>query len=229
MPLLFCGPMETHSSWTGIHLQCWPWSYAIHSCCRPDVELTSYLLLGKECQCHCFLPPGLPQGFLLLSHDWYVRRSSCKPPHEYRGQIHPGRSCGYWWNILLTSMIKFSHLLWEKWASWMEFCTSLTPFIPPSPYFIRLGFNFYIWPAYVEHNLRPIVLGIVCLYCEKNIKCGIFFKFVLELLGDLVLMMAAWRAQYLLLLCKLSHTAWSSMWLQDQWPSILWVRQDLKS
>ena len=126
MPLLFCGPMETHSSWTGIHLQCWPWSYAIHSCCRPDVELTSYLLLEKECQCHCFLPPGLPQGFLLLSHDWYVRISSCKPPHEYRGQIHPGRSCGYWWNILLTSMIKFSPRLWEKWASWMEFCTSLT-------------------------------------------------------------------------------------------------------
>ena len=28
----------------------------------------------------------------------------------------------------------------------------------------------------VEHNVRPIVLGRVCLYCGENIKCGIFFK-----------------------------------------------------
>ena len=91
MPLLFFGPMETHSSWTGIHLQCWPWPYAIHSCCRP-VEVTSYWLLWKEWQCHWLLPSGLPQGFLLLSHDWCVRRSSCPPPHEYRGKIHPRSS-----------------------------------------------------------------------------------------------------------------------------------------
>ena len=38
----------------------------------------------------------LPQGFLLLSHDRYVRRSSCPPPHEYGGKIHQGRSCGCW-------------------------------------------------------------------------------------------------------------------------------------
>ena len=42
-------------------------------------------------------------------------------------------------------------------------------------------------------------------------------------------MMAAWYTQYLLLLCKLIPTAWSSMCLQDQWPSIFWVRQDLQS
>ena len=33
----------------------------------------------------------------------------------------------------------------------------------------------------------------------------------------------------LLLLCKLYPAAWSSMWLQDQWPSIFWVRQDLQT
>ena len=31
--------------------------------------------------------------------------------------------------------------------------------------------------SYVEHNVRPIVLGRVCLYCGENIKCGIFFKY----------------------------------------------------
>ena len=41
-------------------------------------------------------------------------------------------------------------------------------------------------------------------------------------------MLAAWYAPYLLLLCKLSPTARSSMWLQDQWPSIFWVRQDTR-
>ena len=75
------------------------------------------------------LPWGLPQGFLLLSHDWYVRRSSCPPPHEYGGKIHLGRSCGCWWNLILILMIIFSHCFWEKCASCMEFCTCLTPFI----------------------------------------------------------------------------------------------------
>ena len=79
-------------------------------------ELTSHWLLWKECQCHWLLPSGLPHACLLLSHDWYVRRSSCPPPHEYTGQIHPGRSCGCWWNLLLISMIIFSHCFWEQCA-----------------------------------------------------------------------------------------------------------------
>ena len=33
-----------------------------------------------------------------------------------------------------------------------------------------VGWNF----ALVEHNVRPIVLGRVRLYCGENIKCGLF-------------------------------------------------------
>ena len=102
MPMLFCGPMESHSSWTGIHLQCW---------------------LG-----HMQFTTGADQS-LLLSHDWYVRRSLCPPPPQYTGQIHLGRSCGCWWNLRLISMVIFSHCFWDNCASLMEFCTCLTPFI----------------------------------------------------------------------------------------------------
>ena len=56
-------------------------------------ELTSYWLLWKECQCHWFLPWGLPQSFLLLSHDWYVWRSSCPPPHDYRANSSKLSEC----------------------------------------------------------------------------------------------------------------------------------------
>ena len=56
-----------------------------------------------------------------------------------------------------------------------------------------------------------LCLGECACFVERTSNMA----YVLELFGDLVLMMASWYAPYLLLLCKLSPTAWSSMWLQD--------------
>ena len=76
-------------------------------------------------------------------------------------------------------MVIFSHCFWDKCASWLEFCTCLTPFISlTSSLQLTWQLSNY-WtcrPTYVEHNVRPIVLGRVCLYCGENIKCGMFFK-----------------------------------------------------
>ena len=68
-----------HSSWTGIHLKCWPWPKAFLSCCRPG-ELTSYWLLLKECQCHhghWFLSSGPPFVACLECTKIFVSASSC--------------------------------------------------------------------------------------------------------------------------------------------------------
>ena len=69
-------------------------------------------------------------------------------------------------------------------------------------------------------NTMSVLLCLAECACiverTSNVACS---SNVLVLLGDLVLMMAAWWIQCFLLLCKLSPTAWSSIWLQDQCPS----------
>ena len=68
-----------------------------------------------------------------------------------------------------------------------------------------------ICPVYTEHNVRPIVLDIVCLlYCGENIKCGIFFKMSLS-------SSVTWRSWWLYGWFS-TFFCWSSIWLQDQGP-----------
>ena len=159
-----------------------------------------------------------PQGFLLLSHDWYVRRSSRPPSRAYRGQINLGRSCGCCWNLLLISIIILSHCFWEKYAREMKFCTCLkTNNLTNVFAYVDLASIFTLFDLYTSSTMSVLLCLAECTCSVKRESNVAYSSNVLELLGDLVLMMAAWWAQYLLLLCKLSPTAWSSTWLQDQW------------
>ena len=140
-------------------------------------ELTSYWLPWKEYQCHRFLSSGLPQDFLLLSHDWCVRRTLCPSPHEYRCPIHLGWSCGCWWNLFwyhwsysLTVSEKDAPVGWIFTLVWHASSHS-------RPRFSCRIFSHYWICTYVEHNVRPNELGSVCLYCGKYIKCDILFEY----------------------------------------------------
>ena len=136
--------------------------HAIHSWCRPVYRKADIIL--TDCYANNV-------SVIIFWHQNSIRPSSfCRmigmyEDHrvrllEYRGQIHLGRACGCWWNLLLISMIIFSHCFWEKCASWMEFCTCLTPFISltSSLTLTWLQFSNYLTCISVEHNVRPIVL-----------------------------------------------------------------------
>ena len=107
---------------------------------------------------------------------------------------------------ILISIIIFSHCFWEKCTSWIEFFTCLTPFISltASLKLTWLQFSHYLtcirWAQFPSHCACPSVPVL----WTSNVA---YSSSVFELLGDLVLMMAAWYAQYLILLCKLSDQA----------------------
>ena len=113
-------------------------------------------------------------------------------------------------------MIIFSHCFWEKCASWMEFCICLTPFISLSSSLKLTWLQLFIFLAASLDTARPAgvtnlagedaIFTLFDLYtltimsvllCFEGFACIVErTSNVLELLGDLVLMMAA--------CCKLS-------------------------
>ena len=114
-------------------------------------------------------------------------------------------------------------------ASWMEFFTCLTPFFSLTSSLKLTWLQFSLFDLYTLNTMSVLLCLAECACIVERTSNVTYSSNVLEVLGDVVLMMAAWYAQYPFLLCKMSPTAWSSMWLQDQWPFILWVRQDLQS
>ena len=224
MLLLFCGPMETHSSWTEIHLQCWLGHMQFTAGIDQSLgKLTAMQIMSVSL--------AFAIRLLLLSHNWW---SSRPPPREYGGKILLGRSCGCWWNLLLISMIIFYHWFWEKCASWMEFCPCLTPFI-------SLTSSLKLTWLQFSHHLTSIRWKQCPSYCDWQSVPVLWREHqmwhILKLSLSSLMSWCSWwlHGRPTCMLCtffcfsKLSPTAWSSIWLKDQWASIFWVRQDFQS
>ena len=83
----------------------------------------------------------------------------------------------------------------------MEFCTCLTPFISLTS---SLRLTWLQFLHYLTSNTMSVLLCLAKCACIVERTSNVAYSSnVLELLGDLVLMMAAGYDQYLLLLCKL--------------------------
>ena len=122
--------------------------HAIHSCCDQFLrELTSYWLTAMQ--------------IMSVSLACAIRPPSRLVKFSFDIKDH---------NYSLTVSEKNVPVEWNFALVWN----------PSSHQRLRLSWlslNFQsTWPVYVEHNVRPIVLGRVCLYCGENIICGIFFK-----------------------------------------------------
>ena len=77
--------------------------------------------------------------------------------------------------------------------------------------YVDLASIFTLFDLYTSRTMSVLLCLAECTCSVERESNVAYSSNVLELLGDLVLMMAAWWAQYLL------PTAWSSTWLQDQW------------
>ena len=104
----------------------------------------------------------------------------------------------------------------------MEFCICLTPFISLTSS-LKLTwhqFSHYLTWQYTLNTMSVLLCLAECACIVERTSNVAYSSKIIELLGDLVFMMAARYAQYLRLMWNLSPTAWSSMWLQERWPSI---------
>ena len=112
-------------------------------------------------------------------------------------------------------------------ASWVEFCACLTPFISLTS---SLKLTWLQFDLYTSNTMSVLLClaGCACIVERtSDVACSSMS------LNSLVIWCSWWlhgvlSRAYLLLLCKLSATALSSMWLHDQWQSIFCVRQDLQ-
>ena len=219
MSLLFCGPMETHSSRTGIHLQCWLGHMQFAAGVDQSLgELTLYWLAAMQIM-------SVSLAFAIRASSFCrmigVRRSSCPLPW---GQIHLGRSCGCWWNLLLISIIKFSSCFCTNWID-VSTKSCLTPFIPLTSSLKLTWLQFSNFFTCIRRTQCPS-------YCAWQ-SVSVLWHILLMFLGDLVLIHGGcMRGMLSTFFCCAS-----SLLLRDQacdfrssdHASIFWVRQDLQS